>query len=334
MTSGTSSVHRATTHRPDPGLVALGEVRTGLLQHSAAIPHQLAERILQLVPGERVRLSQRPIAHALSPELMAGVDCRLAAASGTHIDGTGTVLTRASITGGTVVQASARAVVGPARADHRLPWSHYMARPGMIETRGKIEVDDLAAGFIGQPTSSSALDLSALSRRMMDVIQGSSQLDHAPRMRTKRTRLRWTARTVTAEQPHGLVEFAIEDDVLRTLQLRTKIDRIAMVASLCENLALHDWLLSTLLELIEREQRGAPHAPQAVLRLRPAIDSLLHLWMPAAHIDESLHPVWEALERRAGFTRQWEQLRDRIRDQVTLSAVTLMSVVTEGSASE
>jgi hypothetical protein len=334
MTSGVDSPHRTITRFPAPVLVALGEVRTGLLQHSAAIPPQLAESILALVPGERVKLSARPIARAVSPDLVTGVDCRLATASGTHIDGTGTVLTRASITGGTIIQTSARVTIAPAGAGHRLPWSHYMARPGVVEARGKIDGNDLATGFAGQQRSSSVLDLSAPSQRTMDLIQSSARLDHSPRLRVQRTRLRWTVSIVAADQPHGRAQFTVDDDVLRTLHLSTHADRFGMVVGLCEDMARHDWLLSTLLELVERGRLGAPDAPQAVLRLRPAIDSLLHLWMPAGHVDEALLSVWEALERRAGFTRQWVQLVDRVRDQVTLSAVSLMSAVAERNTKE
>jgi hypothetical protein len=51
---------------------------------------------------------------------------------------------------------------------------------------------------------------------------------------------------------------------------------------LCEDLALHDWLLTALLQLIEHSRHARNARPQLINRLQPAIDHLLHLWMPAA----------------------------------------------------
>jgi hypothetical protein len=101
---------------------------------------------------------------------------------------------------------------------------------------------------------------------------------------------------------------------------------------LCEDLALHDWLLTALLELIERSRIGASPRPQVVDRLRPAIDYLLHLWMPAARLNESMLPLWKSLERQPGFTKQWEASVSRIRDQVALSTIVQLGAVAEENA--
>ena len=68
----------------------------------------------------------------------------------------------------------------------------------------------------------------------------------------------------------------------------------------------------------------AEYGPAAVLALRPAVDHLLHLWMPYAHVDCSLLHLWDVLERDPGFTRQWQNLVQRIRDQLAVQAVPLL----------
>lgn len=55
--------------------------------------------------------------------------------------------------------------------------------------------------------------------------------------------------------------------------------------------------------------------------LRPAVDHLLHLWMPRARVAQDLAPLWDALEERPGFSRQWHNLVQRVRDQLTLHAI-------------
>jgi hypothetical protein len=101
-------------------------------------------------------------------------------------------------------------------------------------------------------------------------------------------------------------------------------DLLAAV-ELGEDLALHDWLLTALLELIERSRSGRSARPQVVERLRPAIDDLLHLWMPAARLDKSMLPLWQSLEQQPGFTKQWAASVSWIRDQVALSTIMLLS---------
>ena len=45
-----------------------------------------------------------------------------------------------------------------------------------------------------------------------------------------------------------------------------------------------------------------------------------------------LLPLWESLERRPGFTRQWDVSVNRIRDQIAVTTVGLLGVVAEGVA--
>lgn len=103
---------------------------------------------------------------------------------------------------------------------------------------------------------------------------------------------------------------------------------------LCEDLALHDWLLTTLLSIAEAAMSMATESVQRARRLQPAVEYLLPLWMPAARLDDAVLPVWHALERRPGFTRQWDLSVNRVRDQITLSAILLIQEASRLAAPE
>ncbi len=296
-------------------LVTVGEVHTGLLRSSTALAAADAEALLNLVQGRRVRSSERPIAHAQSPDRHIGVDCPLAS-SGARVRGVGTVCTRATITGGHVAQASAYTRVVRGTAGRRLPWSHYLAAPGTIETIGKVDAGRITdAVLLGEPGD--ALNLDAIGNRTLDQVQHDHRLDHRPAFRTARTRLRWAAGP--AGTPATL-SLRVDDPTTRTLRLRhTTADDRAMV-EFCEDLALHDWLLTTLLAMVESRPAGSARA-ETVARVRPAIDFLLHLWMPAARTDPAVEELWRDLEHRPGFSRQWRVNVDRIRDQLALDTI-------------
>jgi hypothetical protein len=269
-----------------------------------------------LVPGERVRRSERPIAHAISPATLTAVDCPLPTESRSRCSGVGTVSTHAVVIGGRMLQGSASVRVRRGETDHRQQWSHYLARPGVVETVGKLAEHDVAAGFLAEHTPSKAIDLGAIAEQQISDVQFTDQLDHRTPLRARRTRLRWAAITIdAATDPVG--EFTIVDDTVRTLSVLAPAEIIGDVIGFCENLALHDWALTTLLTIVERGNLGGAGA-DALVRLRPAIDHLLHLWMPGAHVAPSMAALWESLEQRPGFTRQWSATVNRIRDQLAL----------------
>jgi hypothetical protein len=68
----------------------------------------------------------------------------------------------------------------------------------------------------------------------------------------------------------------------------------------------------------------APDDEGAVHRLRPAIDHLLHLWMPGAALSHDASDIAEELDADLGLTRQWQACVDRIRDFMALRALELM----------
>lgn len=306
-------------------MLTLGEVHTGFLRNSTSVSRDRCAHVLALIQGERVRRSERPVAYAVSPERLRGVDCRLGAASGARHRAIGTVVARAAITGGHVLQGSAFARVTGSEVDRRLSWPHYLTRPGTVETLGRVNWQDLADGFLSESHPPESLDLGAICTEVMHLVQTSSHLDQKAPLRTRRTRLRWAA---LAPEGDGVIQFAIEERGLRTLRLPAGAREPAAIAAVCEDLALHDWLLTCLQALIEGSDIGSVDRTQVVRRFGPAIDHLLHLWMPAARVDRS---VWDAVERRPGLTRQWEASVNRIRDQVAAGTVALLSDAAQGA---
>lgn len=300
-------------------MLMLGEVHTGLLQHSSSLPPDRSAHALALLLGEPVRRSARPIAYAVSPTTLTGVDCAFATASGARTRAVGTAISRAGLIGGHVLQGSTYVRVVRGEANRRLPWSHYLSRLGSVETIGRADPDDLARGFVAAQPPVGTLDLGAMSGRVMDTAQIRAEPDRKPPFKMWRSRLRWAAVPAPPGSTEPMVRFRIEEGSVRAVTVRTTPDSAADVVELCEDLALHDWLLTTLLLLVERSRIGALPRGEVVRRLAPAVEHLLHLWMPAARIEQSLLGVWEHLERRPGFTRQWLANVHRVRDLVAVS---------------
>jgi hypothetical protein len=258
-----------------------------------------------------------------SPPVLTGVDCDLPAASGRSVRVIGAVTARATLTGGHLVQGSAHATITATDRTHRLPWSHYLARPGTLEAVGRTPGPEAATAFLGGGERGT-LDLGAIAARVVDRLQQSDSFVRGSPVKAARTRLRWAAWTGPASAP-AEVEFRVEPRGLRTLRLRAGRLPIAGVAALCEDIAVHDWLLTVLIDLVRKSALGVTDRRTAIQRLVPAIDYLLHLWMPGARLTGELAAVWQALESRPGFTRQWETLVRRIRDQLSVGAVTALA---------
>lgn len=318
---------------PEPGL-AVGEIRTGLLRNSRTLPHSAVAELLNLLPGEPVRRSERPIAHALSPDVVNGVDCQIATKSGGRVRAVGTILTHAVIVGGRVLQTSSYTTIASHGSQRRLPWSHYTARPGRIESVAKAGLADLAAGYLALDQEPGCLDLGSVSERLARRLQSSAVLDGHQPLRFQWTRLRWAARYgLDDDAAEPSAQFELVDDTVRLLSLR--IPRppatpggaadMGAILELCRDLALHDWVLTTLTRRIERADPGSGDRRRTAAELGPAIDHLLPLWMPGARVADELSAVWEGFERRPGFSRQWESAVSRVRDQLALHTLQLLA---------
>jgi len=306
----------------DAPLVVIGEIRTGLVLNSRPLPAQRVAALLDIAPGERVRSYHRPVQRAVSADLLRGVDCPLFTGSGARTRGIGTFRGRACVVGGRVLLGSVRAVLARG-GDRRRPWSHYVARPGVIEVTGKGRPADLTARFLTGADADS-LDPGAVAEALISRVRASALLDHETAFRARPTRLRWAAEIADGPFEGG---FTLVDDDTRVLRLR--IPRTAgadteLITSLCEDLALHDWLLTTLGTVADRACTGSGDAV-ALRRLRPAIDHLVHLWMPGAAVAPSLLETWERLEERPGLTRQWDACVSRIRDHMALRTLEMLA---------
>jgi hypothetical protein len=300
-------------------MLAFGEVRTGLLQHSTPLPAARATEILALVRGLPVRRSDRPTAYAVSPPVLTGVDCALPTGSAAGVRAIGTVASRAVLHGGHVLQGSSQVRLVPGDGiRHR--WPYYLARPGVVAAESEVDWRGVAAGIAARVPAPATLDLGAISEFTIAQVNRSSELDaRSPLRVAPRTRLRWLMRT--ADGP-ATVHFRVESPVLRTVLVTMPEPALDRVAEFCEDLALHDWLLTALLGLIERSRIGAAPRSEVVSRLSVAVDYLIHLWMPAARIRGALAALWHELERDPGFTRQWDVSVRRIRDQLAIGAAT------------
>ena len=297
-------------------MMILGEVHTGLLRNSTAVNPAVADRMLAFVAGEQVLQARRPLPSALSPVQLTGVDCALIGRSGAQTRAVGTVESRAVLTGGRVLQGSSWLHVERGAHGRRLPWAHYLSRPGQVETLGKHSIEDLGAGFLGG-RASTALDLAAISRRTMEQAQQAPQLDAAVPFKVPQTRLRWYATAQSPQRPPEIA-FGLEEQTVRTVRLCLHPPMLTDVVVLAESLALHDWLLSAQEHLLERGISAGPAAGGRVQQLGSAVE-LLHLWMPEARMRPSWAPLWRALDAEAGLTLQWTTSMQRIRDALHLA---------------
>lgn len=288
-----------------------GEVRTRLLPTARALRPAEAAELLRLRLDEPVRVSRRPNLHVVSPPRLTGVDCALPTDDGSKVRGIGTVISCASVTEGHVLQVNAYTGVTAAGPDARRPWGHYLSRPGVTEPLGKLPEPATARGFLAG-SRETGLDPGLLAESLLTEVLRHPLPEPAEPLPAPRTRLRWVAlRAAEADRPR-LERFTLEEDGLRTVELRLPDGAVpGEVAAFCADLALHDWLLTTLIQLLDDHPPGAP----AGTVLHAAVDHLLHLWMPGARVAAPLAGLWEVLERTPGFTRQWQSLAQRVRDR-------------------
>jgi hypothetical protein len=297
-------------------VLVMGEVRTCLLHNAEPLPQPVVAQLLRLVPGRRVLSAVRPVSRSISPELTVGVDCPLATESRIGARGIGTVTSHAVITAGAVLQGSATTRVRHATVDHRLAWSHYASQPGVIEIISRAGAADLTAGYLAEDSPKHTLDLGSVSGHLISSVQMHPQLDHITHVRSRLSRVRWIARVGDSDIPAARVH--AKDDVIRTIELTMPEDQLGLADRFCEDFALHDWLLTTVAQVIEQVDRAETAGREAIDILRPAVKRLLHLWMPGTYVDPAMRMLWDALERESGFSLQWNAQAARIRDWIDL----------------
>jgi hypothetical protein len=296
-------------------MLTFGEVQTGLLQHSGAVSPDTAQALLGLIPGEPVRSRERPLRYAWSPDVLTGIDCQ-APNRARRVRMVGTTTSRLCLTGGQILQSSTMITLEPSVSGRRRAWSYYLARPGVAETIGSWRPEDLAEGFLADTRPPRVLDLSALNRRLMATVQGSELLDRTAPFAVPRTRMRWAA---VGGSKSTEIAFVLGSSELRTVRLRLPQSPRQAVA-LCCDLARHDWLLTTLLDLVDRALLGQRGTAERLAVLRLAVDHLVHLWMPAVDLPDDLRVLWAEVDAQSAVSRQWQQTVDRVRDQIAISA--------------
>lgn len=311
--------------------LTIGEVHTGLLLTSTAVSDDTAAELLAIAPGRSVRIRQRPIRYAWSPEVLTGVDCAAPTAGGREVRVVGTPATQLSLTDGRIIQARTHATFRQDPVGRRRPWAHYLAQPGVLEVLDKASEESLAAGFLQDPATTAVLDLGAVNLRFLAAVQRAAGLDRNPPFRSRRTRLRWSAEYSDLEQE---IVFTLGEDGLRTVRLRAAEPDPRALADFCADLALHDWLLSALLDIVDRALARSRPAPELIGMLRPGVDHLVHAWMPAAHVSKTLDRIWQELDLRAGFSLQWQTTVQRIRDQLSVGVIEALRMSPESPRSE
>jgi len=256
--------------------------------------------------------------------VLTGVDCRLPTSNGAKVRAVGTVATRVALTEGRLLQSTAYFSAPAAGPDTRRPWGHYLVRPGVVEPFGKLPEQATAEGVL-RGAGRGELDLGMIAESLLTRLLRHPLLDRKVPFKSRRTHLRWAARRMPEGERAELTRFTLAEDGLRTVELRLPENTpVSAAAGLCEDLALHDWLLTTVVHMLDSSRLAAADGRAAVQALRPAVDHLLHLWMPHAQVDRSLVHLWEVLEREPGFTRQWQNLVQRIRDQLAVQAIPLL----------
>ncbi|HET9255724.1 MAG TPA: SCO2521 family protein, partial [Pseudonocardiaceae bacterium] len=174
----------------------------------------------------------------------------------------------------------------------------------------------LARGHRIGSTAGIVLDLGAISEHLLTRVQMRPQLNYKAIIRSRPTRMRWSA--TVSEKNELTVKLHINDDVLRTVEVIAPVSQLSLVEQFCEDLALHDWLITVLDDVIEQTDRDAVAGTDPMKIFGPVAERLVNLWMPGAHINPALRPLWETLEERPGFSRQWKAQVATIRDRIAL----------------
>ncbi|MFD3506425.1 SCO2521 family protein [Nocardia sp. NPDC058666] len=310
-------------------LAVLGEVRTTLLPESAALSRDSAAELVAVAHGVPVRSRDRPVSWAQSPVVAEGVDCRLTVPSSRRVRAVGAVAVQATVTGGRIVQTAACCALVGAQSGRRQPWVHYMGQVGVLDVLTPITpgIDrEIAQGFVAMTEPANAsFDPGAIAARMATRLRRSPLLNQRPPMYSDSTRLRWSARAVPGIEPSLTV--TMHDRELRTVEIVVgDVEQLADVQAFCHDLAMHDWLLTALIEAADEAAEPFEPSDLSVERaLSPMLEHLVHLWMPGAATPLSMRGMWTRLETDPGFSRQWHARVGQMRDGLAVATLTALN---------
>ena len=305
---------------PDDGaqpLLGFGEVRTCLVQNLSGLTPSASVALMQLTPGSPVSKVDRPTRRVVSPEQVTGVDCRLHVAREGRGRAIGTVLSHAVVTNGRILQGTAHVALTSATARERREWRHYLRQPGVLEVLGSPNPHNVMDGYLTDASPARGLDLASISDRIIDEVQQSNRLDHTTALRTGTAVVRWAA-TLAPQAPQARPTVGITKSDLpnfHVIRLNGSPEDLPMLIRFCEEFALHEWLLTTVQDVV------VPRAETDIARDRDPLDSLLFalnelapLWMPPTHLSPDIKALWEAMESRTHYSRLFERQIARIRD--------------------
>lgn len=307
-----------------PVLAVFGEVQTCLLPSRQVLDIPAAVELLSTVKlGTAPTSRERPVPLVMSPSRLEGVDCHLAQCrpdrtNGKRIRGIGTVSSRSVVVGGRILQASSQTEVVRGTGSDRRPWSHYLSKPGTIETiSGSPTGRALADGYLHSPAGERP-ELASICQRMANLTRVNPHLDQEISFRgAATTRLRWAAEVADSSDGSLPFSFRLDDDAVRSLRITVVHSDIAEIRRFCEDLAVHDWLLTTISRMSGASGGFGVRSDMLATELPAVLDELVPLWMPGTHTASRLHRIWSDLEADPGFTRQWTARVGQLRDRMT-----------------
>ena len=294
--------------------LAFGETRTCLIQNRSTLTPSASVALMQLTPGSPVSKVDRPVRRVVSPEQVTGVDCRLNVAREGRGRAIGTVLSHAVVTNGRILQGTAHVALAPASSTERREWRHYLRRQGIVEVLGSPKPHNVLDGYLADVSPARGLDLASISDRIVDDVQQSNVLDHTTALRARTATVRWAATLAPDARPTvGITKSDLPN--FHVIRLNGALDDLPMLIRFCEEFALHEWLLTTVQDVI------VPRAETDIARDRDPLDSLLFalnelvpLWMPPTHLGTDMKALWDAMESRTHYSRLFERQVARIRD--------------------
>lgn len=311
--------------------VVVGEVMTLLLRSSAPLePDSARDLLARLVPGSKPERFGHPVDRLMSADLQFGVDCQLSTPRGARPRTIGVAAAHAVLTGGHVLQAAAHARIVHGETQHRRRWSYYASRPGYLEVQHKAAPGDLARGFLSAAPDGTLLDLAGIAKQVVDQVNNGSEEEAASAtLHSSPMTFRWVARVArSAGMP--VVEFVRCEDGTFQIDAVTDPAYLVALARFCEDVALHNWLLSTMAATFTDSTKTA----DGLGELGAALELLGHLWSPGEALDERLASLWTDLEARLYLSRGWRNQVTRVRDKITLQILKGLQQAQKQPASE
>ena len=202
--------------------------------------------------------------------------------------GIGTVLCHAVVTNGRILQGSAHVALAEATSKERREWRHYLRRQGVVEVLGSPKPHNIIDGYLADVSPARGLDLTSISDRIIDDVQQSDTLNHTTALRASTAVVRWAATLAPNAKPTvGIAKSDLPN--FHVIRLSGAPDDLPMLIRFCEEFALHEWLLTTVQDVI------VPRAETDIARDQDPLDSLLFalnelvpLWMPPTHLSPDM----------------------------------------------